>query len=446
MTTRLNRFMQRLRELTGEKLTALMGLIFDLDGLRESFLRQDANKAPGVDGIRKQDYAERLDERLAALSERLRRKAYRPLPARRSYIEKDNGSKRPLGIPSFEDRLVQDRLSRVLQAIWEPEFKEFSFGFRPGRGAHDALYWLAQVIRRRRTQWVVEADIKGFFDHLGHTHLMDFLRRRIADPNVLRLIERFLKAGVMEDGAVAAGREGAPQGALVSPVLANIYLHYVLDTWFTDEFAPRCGGSASLIRYADDFVGCFARREDAEAFYGALTERLRAFDLELAAEKTAILRFGSKAVDHCREDGLAKPRTFDFLGFTHYVTFGRNGGFYVGRRTIGKRVRKKLRALGDELAKRSTAGGTAMIDYAGRHLRGHIQYYGVSGNFRSVRVYIYQGAKDLYRALVRRSQRRRLTWARFWERIAPQLPRARIVHNFFVPPAVWLTRTGSRMV
>jgi group II intron reverse transcriptase/maturase len=391
-------------------------------------------------------YAEGLDERLVALSQRLRRNAYRPLPARRSYIEKDNGSKRPLGIPSFEDRLVQDRLSRVLQAIWEPEFKEFSFGFRPGRGAHDALYWLAQVIRRRHTQWVVEADIKGFFDHLGHTHLMDFLRRRIADPNVLRLIERFLKAGVMEDGAVEAGREGAPQGALVSPVLANIYLHYVLDTWFTDEFAPRCGGSASLIRYADDFVGCFARREDAEAFYEALAERLRAFDLELAAEKTAILRFGSTAADHCREDGLAKPRTFDFLGFTHYVTFGRNGGFYVGRRTIGKRVRKKLRALGDELAKRNTAGGTAMIDYAGRHLRGHIQYYGVSGNFRSVRVYIYQGAKALYRALVRRSQRRRLTWARFWERIAPQLPRARIVHNFFVPPAVWLTRTGSRMV
>ncbi|WP_295582428.1 reverse transcriptase domain-containing protein [uncultured Lamprocystis sp.] len=250
----------------------------------------------------------------------------------------------------------------------------------------------------------------------------------------------------MEDGAVAAGREGAPQGALVSPVLANIDLHYVLDTWFTDAFAPRCGGSASLIRYADDFVGCFARREDAEAFHDALAERLRAFDLELAAEKTAILRFGSEAAVHCREDGLAKPRTFDFLGFTHDVTFGRNGGFYVGRRTIGKRVRKKLRALGDELAKRSTAGGTAMIDDAGRHLRGHIQYCGVSGNFRSVRVYIYQGAKALYRALVRRSQRRRLTWARFWERIAPQLPRARIVHNLLVTPAVWLTQTGSRMV
>jgi RNA-directed DNA polymerase len=342
---------------------------------------------------------------------------------------------------------VQDRLSAVLQAIWEPEFKRFSFGFRPGLGAHDALYWLAQLMRRRRTQWVVEADIRGFFDHLGHAHLMEFLKRRIADPNLLRLIQRFLKAGVMEDGAVEAGREGAPQGALVSPVLANIYLHYVLDTWFTDEFAPRCGGSANLIRYADDFVGCFARREDAEAFHEALAERLQAFDLELAAEKTAILRFGSEAAKHCHEDGLTKPRTFDFLGFTHYVTFGRNGGgFYVGRRTIAKRVRKKLRAFSDELDKRCTKGGTAMIDYAGRHIHGHLQYYGVSGNFRSVRVYIYQCAKRLYRALIRRSQRRRLTWAAFWKQIAPRLPRARIVHNFFVPPAVWLTRTGSRMV
>ena len=447
MTTRLNRFIQRMRELRDEKLTALMGLIFDVDGLRESFQRQPANKAPGVDGIRKQDYEEGLDERLRALSARIRRHAYKPLPARRSYIEKENASLRPLGIPSFEDRLVQDRLSAVLQAIWEPEFKRFSFGFRPGLGAHDALYWLAQLMRRRRTQWVVEADIRGFFDHLSHAHLMEFLKRRIADPNLLRLIQRFLKAGVMEDGAVEAGREGAPQGALVSPVLANIYLHYVLDTWFTDEFAPRCGGSANLIRYADDFVGCFSRREDAEAFHEALAERLQAFDLELAAEKTAILRNGREAAKHCHEDGLTKPRTFDFLGFTHYVTFGRNGGgFYVGRRTIAKRVRKKLRAFSDELDKRCTKGGTAMIDYAGRHIHGHLQYYGVSGNFRSVRVYIYQCAKRLYRALIRRSQRRRLTWAAFWKQIAPRLPRARIVHNFFVPPAVWLTRTGSRMV
>jgi len=220
----------------------------------------------------------------------------------------------------------------------------------------------------------------------------------------------------------------------------------VLDTWFTDTFAPRCVGSASLIRYADDFVACFARREDAEAFHEALDERLRAFDLELAAEKTAILRFGSEAKRQCHEDGLTRPRTFDFLGFTHYVTFGRNGGFYVGRRTIAKRVRKKLRAFSDALAKRQTHGGTALIDYAGRHLRGHLQYYGVSGNYRCVQVYIYQCAKRLYRALIRRSQRRRLTWARFWQDLAPQLPRARIVHNFYVPSAVWLTQAGSRMV
>jgi group II intron reverse transcriptase/maturase len=242
------------RENPGMRFNALMGLLFDPEGLRESFERQDGRKAPGVDGVRKEDYAAGLDARLEDLSARIRRLGYIPKPVRRTYIPKGDGRYRPLGVPSFEDRLVQDRLSRILQGLWEPEFRDCSYGFRPGRSAHDALRRVAEVITNDGTQWVVEADIKGFFDHLSHSHLLEFLGHRLADPNLIRIVQRFLKAGVMEDGAFTASEEGAPQGGLVSPVLSNIYLHYVLDLWFEKRFARGCTGSAFLIRYADDCV------------------------------------------------------------------------------------------------------------------------------------------------------------------------------------------------
>lgn len=251
MTTGLIRFTQRARAEPRTRFNALMGLMYDPEGLHASFERQDGKKAPGVDGIRKVDYAQGLDERITDLSSRLRRLGYRPQPARRVYIPKSGAGWRPLGVPCFEDRLVQDRLSLILQAIWEPEFRECSYGFRPGRSAHDALRRVAEVITNERTQWVVEADIKGFFDHVSHYQLVRFLKHRIADPRLLRIIQRFLKAGVMEDGAVRASEEGTPQGGLVSPVLANIYLHYVLDMWFEKRFARRCRGKALLIRYCD---------------------------------------------------------------------------------------------------------------------------------------------------------------------------------------------------
>jgi RNA-directed DNA polymerase len=232
MATRLARFTRRVREVRGEKYTALMGMVWDPEELRESFGRQDGRKAPGVDGVKKSDYAEGVEERLAELSARLKRMGYRPKPVRRVYIPKGDGRYRPLGIPCFEGRLVQDRLSLILQAIWEPEFRDCSYGFRPGRSAHDALRSVGEIITNEHTQWVVEADIKGFFDHVSHERLMKCLAHRIVDPNFLRLIRRILKAGVMEDGVVGASEEGTPQGGLISPVLANIYLHYVLDVWF----------------------------------------------------------------------------------------------------------------------------------------------------------------------------------------------------------------------
>lgn len=445
MGTRLTRFTQRVREIRGERYTALMGMLYDPEELRESFERQDGRKASGVDGVKKADYAEGLEEKLVDLSARLRRMGFRPRPVRRVYIPKGDGRRRPLGIPSFEGRLVQDRLSLVLQAIWEPEFCECSYGFRPGRSAHDALQQVADIITYEYTQWVVEADIKGFFDHVSHEHLMRFLEHRIADPNFLRTIRRFLKAGVMEDGIVEASEEGTPQGGLVSPVLANIYLHYVLDLWFEKRFKRSCKGKAHLVRYADDFIACFECEEDANRYLSEMTERLAAFDLEIEPSKTACLRFGNRANRDRRKDDKDKPTTFNFLGFTHFVGKSRRGKFLVGRKTERKRFGKKLKMLAEQLRVLRVKGGKAMVEYVALHLRGHMQYYGVSGNTRSLQVYFHQALKLLYKWLNLRSQRKSVTWEVFNARIKKMMPCPRIVHNFYLRN-LWRTSAGSRMV
>lgn len=444
MTTRLERFTQKAREEPKMRFNALMGLLYEPEGLRESFERQDGKKAPGVDGMRKEQYGEGLDGRLTELSARIRRLGYRPKPVRRIYIPKGDGRYRPLGIPSFEDRLVQDRLSGILQAIWEPEFCDCSFGFRPGRSAHDALRRVAEVITNEGTQWVVEADIKGFFDHVSHSHLVRFLEYRIGDPKLLRMVQRFLKAGILEDGVFTASEEGTPQGGLVSPVLSNIYLHYVLDLWFEKRFARGCEGNAYLIRYADDYIACFEQEADARRFLTEMTQRLAQFDLEVEPSKTATLRFGRQALGGKARD-IQGPRTFSFLGFTHYVGRSRRGHFVVGRRTDAKRVRKKLKQLSERLRGLRAQGGQAMVAYLGRHLRGHIQYYGVSGNSRGVAGYVYFATRLLFKWLNRRSQRRSMNWKRFGRVIRPLLPAARIVHDLY-PIPWWMAQTGSRMV
>jgi RNA-directed DNA polymerase len=435
MTTKFIRFTQRAREGVRERFNSVMGLLSDLDGLRQSFERQAKNKACGVDGVKKEDYGVGLEQRIAELSERIRRLGYRPKPARRVYIPKGDGRSRPLGIPSFEDRLVQDRLSAILQAIWEPEFCDCSYGFRPGRGAHQALLRLAEIVTRERTQWVVEVDIKGFFDHVSHIHLMRFLEHRIADERFLRIIRRFLKAGVMQDGMWQASEAGTPQGGLVSPVLANIYLHYVVDLWFEKRFRKSCRGKAHLVRYADDFTACFENEEDARVFVTALSERLAAFELEVEPSKTAVLRFGSQARRDCFKDGLKRPQTFNFLGFTHFVSQSRRGNFAVGRQTEGKRIVRKLKLLNERVRALRVKGGKAMMVYVQQHLRGHIQYYGVSGNLRSVRKYNYFALKLLFKWLNRRSQKRSMTWARYWTVMPAWMPRVCIVHNLY-PKAV----------
>lgn len=443
MTTKFERFTRKARAEPQTRFTALMGMLYDPEGLRESFERQDGRKAPGVDGVRKDDYGEGLEGRLEELSARIRRLGYRPLPVRQTYIPKGEGRYRALGVPSFEDRLVQDGLSRILQAIWEPEFCDSSYGFRPGRSAHDALRRVAEVMANERTQWVVEADIKGFCDHLSHAHLLRFLAHRIADPNLLRIVQRFLKAGIMAGGAFTASDEGAPPGGVVSPVLSNIYLPYVLDLWFEQRFARSCAGKAYLIRYADDYVACFEYEADARDFREEMTKRLAQFDLEVEPSKTALLRFGGLALE--RSAAMPGPRTFSCLGFTHYVGRSRRGRFVVGRKTDGQRVRKKLKRLSERLHGLRAQGGAAMVAYLVRHLRGPIQYYGVSGNSRSVAGYIYFASGLLFKWLNRRSQRRSLNWKRFAAVIRPLLPTARIVHDLY-PVPWWKPQTGSRMV
>lgn len=427
MTTQPTRSTQREEKQSQRRYTSLMGMLFNEAGLTESFHRQPGNKAVGVDGINKQDYGQQFVANIADLSARLRRMGYRPKPARRVYIPKANGGKRPLGIPSFEDRIVQDRLSRILQMIWEPEFRECSYGFRPNKSAHDALARLNHIIVKERTQWVVEADIKGFFDRVHHQHLMRFIEHRTGDSNLLRVIQRFLKAGILEDGVFYDSDEGTPQGGLVSPVLANIYLHYVLDLWFEQRFAKGCLGKAFLVRYADDFVGCFEYEADARGFEQALKERLAQFALEVEPTKTALLRFGDLAPALCKRDGDRRSRTFNFLGFTHYIAV-RCGKARLRRKTQRERMRKKLKALGARLQALLNAGTRAMQDYVLAHVRGHIQYYGVRSNSRSLSIYLYQVERLLFKWINRRSQRRSFNWLRYHAWIRSWFPRPRIAH------------------
>ncbi|MEZ4270733.1 MAG: group II intron reverse transcriptase/maturase [Myxococcota bacterium] len=429
MTLDLDQFTQFSRTNPKQTYTSVMGLLHRPLGLFESFRRIAANKAPGVDGVRKADYVADVELRLDALSSQLRRGGYKPQPVRRVYIPKASGGRRPLGIPAFEDRIVQDRASQILQAIWEPEFLDCSYGFRPGRSAHDALRRVDQIIMQERTHWIVEADIKGFFNHVSHDWLVQFLEHRIADKRFVRTLQRFLKGGVMEDGVVSACEEGTPQGGLVSPVLSNIYLHYVLDVWFERRFARHCSGKAHLVRYCDDFVAFFEHESDARRFRDALDDRFAKFNLEVEPSKTQLLNFGLRTgVGHRRD----RPRTFDFLGFTHFIRHSRKGRPILSLKTARKRFSKKLQEVGQRFRNMRNQGTHAILRYAAQHVLGHIQYYGVSGNWRSLNSYVWYIRFQLFKWLNRRSQRPSCTWPKFSLLLESyQFPRARIVHRIW---------------
>ena len=382
--------------------------------LRGCFMRLRDDAAAGIDQVTKAEYAEHLEENLAGLVERLHRMGYMPQPVKRVYIPKAGSKKqRPIGIPTLEDKLVQSALVRIMQAIYEADFIDDSYGFRPGRGCHDALRALSRTVEGERVNHIVEADIRGFFDHVDQNQLMRFLEHRIADKRVLRYIKRFLKAGIHEDGRCRASERGTPQGGSISPLLANIYLHYALDLWFERCFRRSCIGYARLIRYADDFVVCFQRVEDARRFRVEMEQRLNQFSLEIAPEKTKVLEFGPYAQQNAKRRG-GKAETFDFLGFTHYCGRTRNGkGFRMKRKTVSKRFTGKVKAMKAWLKASRTLPTALMMERLSSKLRGHYAYYGVSDNSKSIGNFYKEVRRMLFKWLNRRGKRGSYNWEKF---------------------------------
>lgn len=419
MARDLTRIGERARKDRQARFTSIYHFVTDLDHLRACYAALPAERAAGVDGVGKAEYGHNLEAKLAELSAKLVRMGYRPQPVRRVYIRKPGTDKqRPLGIPCFEDKLVQLALVRVLEQIYEADFLESSYGYRPKRTQHQALDQLGRTIQQQRVSYVVEADIKGFFDHVNQEWLMKFLEYRISDQRVLRLIVRMLKSGIMEDGLVQASDEGVPQGGNLSPLLSNVYLHYTLDLWFERRFKQTCRGEAHYFRYADDFLACFQYRDDAERFHQELADRLEQFHLELERSKTKLLEFGRFAEENARRRGQ-KPATFDFLGFTHYCGHTREGRFKVKRKTSGKKFRQKLKETKEWLkCERSRMKKGELLRRAKLRLAGHLNYYGVTDNWEMCNTFRTQYTRLVYKWLNRQSQKRSYNWQRFNDALA----------------------------
>lgn len=432
MRTKLKSIADAARKDKGTRFTSLIHHLDD-KMLRESFRRLSRKAAPGIDEVTKTQYGEDLDKNLTDLLGRLKQMAYRPQPVLRKYIPKDGSDKmRPLGIPALEDKLVQTGLTIILEQIYEADFRDFSYGFRPNRGCHDALKELDRIITRGRVSYVVDADIRGFFDHVDHTWMMKFLEHRVADTRMLRYINRFLKAGIMEDGEATTTDEGVPQGGSISPLLANIYLHYALDLWFDCTMREQWRGEAYLIRYADDFVACFQYRDDAYRFYNELLKRLDKFGLSIAEEKTKIIEFGRFAAENARRRGERKPATFDFLGFTHYCSVSHKGRFRVKRKTMHKKFNAKVKAFALWLRSNRHKPMAELWKTVRAKLQGHYQYYGVTDNFRSINTYFYHVTRLLFKWLNRRSSRSSYTWDEFRRMLTfYPLPKPRIRVHFY---------------
>lgn len=412
METKLARIAEIAKEKPKEQFTSLYHLL-NKEMLLKCHAELDANKASGIDWVTKEEYERNLEENITSLVERLKRKGYRPQPVRRAYIPKDEKSRRPLGILAYEDKIVQQGLNKLLQAIYERDFVNHSYGFRPCRSCHDALKEVNRIIEKGKISYVVDADIRGFFTNVDHEWLMKFIGLRIGDPNIKKLIVKFLKAGIMEKDIYEDTEVGVAQGASISPVLANIYLHYALDLWFQVIVKKSCSGQAEIVRYADDFVSCFQFKEDAERFYDALIKRLEKFNLEIAEEKTKILTFGRFAADNSKRQGLGKPGTFDFLGFTHYCSNSRQGKFRVKRKTSRKKFKAKVKAFKLWLRAERNLGTEEIMKTVRRKLIGHYTYYGITDNSCMMDAYRFQVVKLLFKWLNRRSQRRSFSYENF---------------------------------
>jgi len=402
----------------------------DLDRLRMAYWAISPKAAAGVDGVTWANYGQDLEANLQDLHRRLHVGRYRAWPSRRAYIPKADGRLRPLGIAALEDKIVQRAVVEVLGAVYEAEFRGFSYGFRPGRNPHQALDALTVGIERKKVNWVLDADIRDFFGQLGQAWLKRFLEHRIADKRVLRLIDKWLAAGVVEDGAWSQTEQGTPQGASVSPLLANVYLHYVFDLW-ADWWRRRYAhGDVIIVRWADDFIVGFQHRADAERFLNELRERFAKFGLELHPDKTRLIEFGRYAAENRQARGAGKPATFDFLGFTHICAKTRTGRFWVRRITISKRMRAKLREVKDQLKQRRHQPIPEQGRWLASVVRGHRAYYGVPGNRTAVASFRTQVTRYWHEALERRSQRTRIGWGRMNRLATRWLPPARVMHPF----------------
>ncbi|MCK9898040.1 group II intron reverse transcriptase/maturase [Frankia sp. AgB32] len=437
--------LERVRRVARQKkearFTALLHHV-DIDRLRAAYRAIHPAAAPGIDGMTWEAYGQRLEDNLRDLHERLHTGRYQAKPSRRAYIPKADGRQRPLGIATLEDKIVQRAVVEVLNVVYEVDFLGFSYGFRPGRSPHHALDALTVGIERKRVNWVLDADIRDFFTSLDHHWLMKFLEHRIADQRVLRLVQKWLNAGVIENGTWSRTMEGVPQGASVSPLLANVYLHYVFDLWVQWWRSRFAHGDMIVVRFADDAIAGFEYQEDARRFLADLRERFAKFGMELHPDKTRLIEFGRHAAERRTARDRGRPETFNFLGFTHMCAMTRGGRFWVRRVTEKKRMRMKLREIKEELKRRRHQS----LPEQGRWLRsvvnGYLAYYAVPGNTDAVASFRTQVGRHWYKALRRRSQRTRLNWIRM-DRITKRwLPPARPRHPF--PVVRFDARTRGR--
>ncbi len=429
----LSQDLARLREAAkrekGERLTSLWHHVYRIDALWKAFHELKADAAAGVDGETWSSYKVNLMENLESLSERLRRGAYRPPPVKRVYLPKSDDKLRPIGVTALEDKIAQRATVGMLQQIYGVDFKGFSYGFIPGKNQHMALDALMIALEYKRVNWVLDADIRGFFDTINHEWLIRFIEHRIGDPRVIRQIKKWLKAGVLEDGVVKVATTGTPQGGCISPLLANIYLHYALDLWVENWRRKRASGEVYIIRYADDFVLGFQIRSDAMECHKELTTRLKKFDLELHPEKTRLIEFGRYASRKAAGEGK-KPATFKFLGFVHACGRKRTGGFEVVRLTDPKKRQAKTRELKEELRKRMHDKVPEVGKWLGEVMRGHCNYYGVPGNSSALWRFRLDLGRTWFRTLRRRSQKHTLTWERMNRLIERYIPPAEITHPY----------------
>ena len=433
MATKLGFVAERAKRDKSATFDNLMHLINE-ESLKASYQQLRKDCAVGVDGISWKEYGQRLESNIKGLMERIAKMSYRPQAVRRVYIPKDNGAVRPLGIPVIEDKIVQKAMSWIMEAIYEQDFHDDSYGFRVGKSCHQALKRINDLIMTKPINHVVEADIKGFFDNVEHAKLVEWLKVRIKDERFVRYVVRFLKSGYMEAEAFKKTERGTPQGGNISPMIANMFLHYVVDEWFEKDVKPRMEGQGYVVRYCDDFLVLTQRKEDAEMVHRELKQRLGDNGLTVNEEKTGIVSFGRFEKENAQRTGR-KTNTFDFLGFTHYIGVSQRGNFKVGRNTSGKRMRRSCVAMNRWLSLvRNALPIREWWKLLASKMKGHYAYYGVSDNSRSLAVYNFQVMRMVYKWLNRRSQKTSMNWAGFLKYLARYpLPKPRIVHSFYVP-------------